>query len=353
MSQETGRARGVGAVAAALSLALGALSVGAVLCLWFPAELTTPELRAIYPMRVVRALLQTTIAVAFALGLVGVFVGQEKTVGLAGTAMALVATLLGGAGVPVAEPVPLGPHFALDWFLLDMFMLAIVYVPLERLFPRVAQPVLRDGFGTDLAYFFVNHVLVHVLLFLAVFPATTFLGWARQEPLARAVASQPLILQVLQMVVIADLFQYGIHRLFHEVPFLWRMHAVHHSSKQLDWLAGSRLHLVDIVVVRSVTFAPLFIIGFSEDAVRAYAVYVAITGVFLHANVRFRFGVLERIVTTPRYHAFHHASDAEAVDKNFAFHLPVIDRLFGTQYLPDGAWPRCYGIGEDRGGSML
>ena len=60
--------------------------------------------------------------------------------------------------------------------------------------------------------------------------------------------------------------------------------------------------------------------------------------------VRFRFGALEKIVATPRYHAFHHAAEAEAVDKNFAFHLPIIDRIFGTQYLPDRAWPARYGI---------
>src|SRR5687767_9812442 len=166
-----------GAATAVISAALGTLSVGAVLCFWFPAELTTPELRAIYPMRVVRTVLQTTIAVAFVLGLVSVFVGRHKRLGLTGTALALAATLLGGAAVPVREPVAASPHLGLDWFLLDVFMLAVVYVPLERLFPRVPQPIMREGFGTDLAYFFVNHVLVHVLLFLAVFPATAFLGW--------------------------------------------------------------------------------------------------------------------------------------------------------------------------------
>jgi len=249
------------------------------------------------------------------------------------------AALLLGAAI-----LGLGSSLRFDWFLVDLLLLSLVYVPLERLFPRVAQPVFRHAFATDLAYFFVNHVLVHVILVLAVLPATTLLGWAHSVPLARAVASQPLFLQVAEIIVVADLSQYAIHRLFHAVPFLWRMHAVHHSSKQLDWLAGSRLHLVDVIVVRAATFAPLFALGFSDTSLRVYAVFVALVGVFLHANVRFRFGALEKIVATPRYHAFHHAAEAEAVDKNFAFHLPIIDRIFGTQYLPERAWPERYGI---------
>jgi lathosterol oxidase len=239
----------------------------------------------------------------------------------------------------------LGSALRFDWFLVDLLALSTVYVPLERLFPRIAQPVFRRAFGTDLAYFFVNHVLVHVILLLAVAPATVLLGWMRYAPIARAVSSQPLALQLAEIVAVADLFQYAIHRLFHAVPFLWRIHAVHHSSKELDWLAGSRLHLVDVILVRAFTFAPLFVLGFGDGALRLYAVLVALAGTFLHANVGFRLGALEKVVATPRYHAFHHAADAAAIDKNFAFHLPVIDRIFGTQYLPEKAWPERYGIG--------
>ena len=253
------------------------------------------------------------------------------------------AALLAGLAI-----LGMGGALRFDWFLVDLFLLAIIYVPLERLFPRVAQPVVRHAFATDLAYFFVNHVLVHVTLFVAVLPAMTLLGWARYPPLVHAVASQPLALQVTEILVAADVFQYAVHRLFHAVPALWRLHAVHHSSKQLDWLAGSRLHLVDAIVVRASTFAPLFVFGFSDAAIRIYAAIVALLGVFLHANLRLRLGALETVVTTPRYHAFHHAADAEALDKNFAFHLPVIDRLFGTQYLPERPWPERYGIADEQ-----
>jgi lathosterol oxidase len=112
----------------------------------------------------------------------------------------------------------------------------------------------------------------------------------------------------------------------------------------MDWLASSRLHLVDIVITRGLSFIPLYILGFSPPAVYAYLVFVSFHAVFIHANVRWRFRPLEWLVVTPRFHHWHHAAAPEAVDKNFAIHLPLIDRLFGTAYLPPGRWPESYGL---------
>jgi sterol desaturase/sphingolipid hydroxylase (fatty acid hydroxylase superfamily) len=209
-----------------------------------------------------------------------------------------------------------------------------------RIFRFLESVHAREGFATDVAYLFSNQVLTFAL----VLPASQMVARVRYEPIARAVASQCVVLQVLEIVVAVDLFQYGIHRLFHEVPFLFRIHAIHHSSRRLDWLAGSRLHFVDVLVVRTLTMAPVLVCGFSEIAVRSYAVLAAITGAFLHADIRRRFVALEHIVVTPRYHALHHAADVEGSGKNFAFHLPVIDRIFGTHFLPSHSTPLRFGI---------
>ena len=114
----------------------------------------------------------------------------------------------------------------------------------------------------------------------------------------------------------------------------------------MDWLAGSRLHLVDIVATRAVGFVPLYAMGFAEGPLTIYLVLVGFHAVFIHANVRWAFRPLRWIVTTPRYHHWHHAADADAVDKNFAVQVPLIDWLFGTAHQPD-AWPRAYGIEGD------
>ena len=121
-------------------------------------------------------------------------------------------------------------------------------------------------------------------------------------------------------------------------------HAIHHSCERLDWLASARLHLGDIVVTRAVTFIPLFLLGFANGAIFAYLVFVSFHAIFIHANVNFRFGWLDWVIATPRFHHWHHGAAPEAVDKNFAVHLPVLDLVFGTLLLPKGRWPESYGI---------
>ena len=105
----------------------------------------------------------------------------------------------------------------------------------------------------------------------------------------------------------------------------------------MDWLAGSRLHLVDVAVTRGLTYVPIYVLGFAEAALVAYVVFVSVQATFIHANVRFEFGPLRWLVATPRFHHWHHGTEPEAVDKNFAVHLPVLDWLFGTFHLPGHA----------------
>jgi lathosterol oxidase len=169
-----------------------------------------------------------------------------------------------------------------------------------------------------------------------------FFHWAVNDELQRAVSSQPLWLQIIEAMIAADLFAYMAHRLFHEVPFLWRFHQIHHSSQQLHWLAGSRLHVVDIIVTRAWAFLPLYVIGFSSTALYVYLSWASFQAVFIHSNVRFRFGPLKYLLATPQFHHWHHS--ATLYNKNFAVHLPVLDKLFGTYHLPADEWPEEYGL---------
>ena len=338
---------GSGRISGVLSVGLGALCVLAVLCFRYPALLTTPDLRAALPLDVIRIVLFCANGLALGFGALCYALGWRRRMAFAGIALSALAIGLGGAWVEVPESVTSTRYIGVDWFVLDLLVLALVFLPLERLFAlHPSQYVFRRGWRTDLAHFFVSHLLVQVTVLLTMSPARIVLGRWVSADLQDTVAALPFALQFILVLVLADLFQYGAHRMMHVVPWLWRFHAIHHSSTEMDWLAGSRLHLVDIVVTRAVSFLPLFVLGVSEGALTAYLVFVSFQAVLIHANVKFRFGPLRWIVATPEYHHWHHAAHREAVDKNFAVHVPVLDFLFGTAYLPDH-WPERYGIDGD------
>jgi lathosterol oxidase len=331
-----------------VSLFLATLAAFAVLCLHFPEQLTTPELRAVYPMGLVRAVIAGGIVAAAALGALAVWLGRGRRLGALALAVALGAQLAGGGFVEVETPVARSDHLGLDWLALDLLLLVAVFVPLERAFARLPeQPVFRRGWRTDLAYFFVSHLGVQLVALATVTPALWLFRWAAWPALQQAVAAQPLALQLALAVLAADLASYAAHRAFHAVPWLWRFHAIHHSSEALDWLAGSRLHLVDVVVTRAVAFVPLFVLGFEQAALAAYLVWVSAQATWIHANLGTRTGWLDHVLVTPRFHHWHHAADPAARDKNFAVHFPWIDRLFGTHHLPADAWPARYGVLDD------
>lgn len=345
--EESGRL-GTGWLSGTASVFLGGLGLLAVLVLWFPERLTTPRFRSLYPLPIVRALIQVVIAAGFVTGCLSMLLRRRKVLGLTGGALSILAALLGGGGVALPESVSSRPTLGLDWFLLNLFLLALLFVPLERFFPRhPEQGTFRLGWTTDTVHFFVSHLLVQVLSFLILLPAVTVSRFWEPTGLAAAVRALPLAVQFLAAILVADLAQYAVHRAFHQVPLLWRFHAVHHSSRDLDWLAGSRLHVVDAVTTRALVLVPLYLLGFAEPALYAYLVFVSFHAVFIHANVRFSFGGLESLVVTPRFHHWHHAAAPEARDRNFAVHLPWLDRLFGTAYFPWKEWPRRYGIAGD------
>ena len=322
-----------------LSAVLGALAFGAVLCLWFPAVLTTPALRDVYPMEIVRTTIKITLGVAFVLGVLSVFLKRRKALGLTGAGLALLATLMGGSEVAVATPVARSNHVGLDWFLLDLFLLSAIFVPIELLFGRLRQqPIFRPEWRTDLWHFGVSHLLVQLTVFLTMAPAAIFFRWAVAPELQAAVAAQPLVLQFVEVLVVADLTQYTVHRLFHQVPWLWRFHAIHHSSRH-DGLAGRLApapggHRGDARALLRAALRAGLRAGRRSSPTCSSCPSRPCSSTPTCAGASGRCAAL---LATPQYHHWHHA--VEPVDVNFAVHLPVIDRVFGTHYLPRDRWP--------------
>ena len=341
---------GSGWLSGTASVFLGVVGLGAVACFHFPELLTSPDVRARLPIPLIRTTVQVVIGLAFLLGLLSTMLRRRKVLGATGMGLALLASLAGGGNVEVEGAVQATPmYLGFDWFLLNVLLLSVLFVPLERVWPlRRDQSVFRPGWTTDVVYLFVSHLLVQVSTLLTLMPARVLFAWAVHPAVQTTVQALPGIVQFAGCVLVADLTEYWVHRLFHRVPWLWRFHAVHHSSTSMDWLAGSRLHVVDVVLTRGLTFVPLFLLGFDTGPLYAYLVFVSVHAVFIHANVSWRFPTwLEAIVVTPRFHHWHHGAESAAIDKNFAVHLPVIDRVFGTWHGPAGQWPAAYGIAGD------
>jgi lathosterol oxidase len=336
---------GTGWVSGTASVFFGVLSLGAVITLHFPAFLTLPEARAHYPIDIVRLLIQGTIAAALVLGAVSAILRERKVLGLTGALLALVAVLLGGASTPLPAEVSSKVGIGLDWFLLDLLVMTIVFVPVERIWPlHPGQGTFRPEWTTDTFYFVSTHLPAQLITFGVLLPATFASKWLAIPSLAQTVGSLPFYAQLPLAIVVADLAQYAVHRAFHRIPFLWRFHSIHHSVKTMDWIAGSRSHFVDILVTRGLILIPMTLLGFSQSTLAAYLVFVAFQATFSHTDFRPRIKWLEPHFVTVRYHHWHHAADPEAVDVNFAIHLPLIDRWFGTFYLPKDAWPERYGL---------
>lgn len=324
---------------------LGTLSLFAVLCFHFPELLTSKEFRTVYSEVFARHLLLVGLVAAFCMGTVAILRDRNRRVALLGVGSATMAVLLGGTNVQF-DAIGRTPYsLGLDWFVISLFFSALVFVPLERYLGQRAVSPLRPGWRTDVTYFFMSHVLVQFILILVTASTSTMATLAAFPSLKALIQSMPVWAQFLIAVFVADLAQALLHRAYHNTPWLWRFHAVHHSSREMDWLAGSRIHVVEIVLTRSAVMLPLLVLGFSASAVNAYVILVGLQAVLAHANLGIRFGWLEYVLVLPRYHHWHHARHRDYIDVNYAIHLPLVDMLMGTFKLPpEPAWPEEYGV---------
>ena len=350
LSESHGELRpGRGLASGVVALALGILCFLGVLAFHFPEYLTTPQLRKSYNVEVMRQLLYWSLVVAGAVALFNIVFGRVRWLSLAAFVLIGLTLLLGAHKVEVDPNFPDNtPYIGLDWFILDLLGSTLIFVFIEKFFAlRKDQPVFRPEWQTDFHHFIVNHMAVGFVLLATNLFVHKLFGWAATDGVQAWVRGLPFFGALLLIVLVADLVQYATHRAYHEVPVLWRLHAVHHSVKSMDWLAGSRQHIIELIITRTLVLAPIFVLGFSKEVIDAYIVIVGFQAVFNHANVSVRLGPLRYVIVTPNFHHWHHAQDDEAIDKNYAAHFAFIDHLFGTAVQSDREWPARYGVVGD------
>ena len=227
----------------------------------------------------------------------------------------------------------------------SLIVLAIVFGAMERFAPAVASvSIFRKKRGIDLFYWFFTPVVTRTISAAAV--GLTALAIARisaRLPMKALVARQPWIVQLAELLILTDLVGYWTHRAFHHEP-LWPVHAVHHSSTDLDWLAAARVHPLNEILSRAVQVIPFMLLGFKVQIVAGIVPLLTLYAIFLHANVTWDFGSLRCVIASPAFHRWHHTSEGEGLDRNFAGLFPWLDLLFGTLYLPSGKIPTKFGV---------
>jgi sterol desaturase/sphingolipid hydroxylase (fatty acid hydroxylase superfamily) len=243
------------------------------------------------------------------------------------------------------------PALLVDVFRLSLWLMAlvVVFLPLERLFAVHPHKIFRKGIVADLCYYFLNSLLPAVLLGVPV----GLLAWVTHRivpgGVPAAMAALPLWARVAAGLVAGEFGYYWGHRWSHEIPFLWRFHSVHHSAEDMDFLVHTRAHPIDMVFGRFCGLVPIYVLGLGSPANMEGSVVPVVSiligtawGFFIHANLRWRFGPLEWLISTPAFHHWHHTRSGP-IDRNFSSTLPWLDWLFGSLYLPKG-WPEDYGI---------
>ncbi len=228
--------------------------------------------------------------------------------------------------------------------------LCVLLYGLEWAFPATrAQPLWRTDSRTDLIYLvftpLVTRSISKVITLAGVVLVMHILGHHDLQRLAEGfgpIVRQPRAVVMAEMFLAGDLVGYWIHRCFHGAQ-LWKFHAVHHSSTQLDWLSSVRLHPVNDIAAKLVVALTLACFGFPLKALAAYVPFLTFYAILLHANVNWSFGPLRYVIASPLFHRWHHTTEEEGLDKNFAPLFPFVDLAFGTFHMPKNQRPTYFG----------
>ena len=246
-------------------------------------------------------------------------------------------------GVTVMKTLPVSIALAAAFTLLSVFWACNPSRPWWR----------KRELVTDLCYWFIIPLFARYLrIGLLVLGAALLFGITTAEGLVEfyddghgPLSQLPLWLQAVIFLVGSDLMMYWIHRAFHR-PAMWKYHAVHHSSKELDWISAARFHPVNIMLGSVATDVVLLLAGISPNVFVFLGLFTVAHSAFVHANLNWTLGPLQYVIAGPVFHRWHHTAADTGGEKNFASTFPILDLLFGTFYMPKQALPGAYGVAD-------
>lgn len=209
----------------------------------------------------------------------------------------------------------------------------------------------KRGLVTDLAYWIFIPVLTRFArIGFTVLFTVYLLGIASTDAIANfyahghgVLAALPLWAQIAIYLVVSDVALYWIHRGFHR-GFLWKYHAVHHASEDLEWTSAARFHPINIIFGTTLVDVLMLVAGITPNVFLFLMPFTTFTSALVHANLDWTFGPLRYVFVSPVFHRWHHTLPDEGGEANFANTFSILDLLFGTFYMPQGKLPETYGI---------
>ncbi len=255
-------------------------------------------------------------------------------------------------------PVAISAVCLLTYVFLSILKQRSAYVPslfftlallglLEWIAPRRPVRYERKKLIVDTFCIVMNPLIVAALGYAIVEPmrpnGVGFLPW---------IQSLRLPVQVTVLFLLTEFFRYWAHRFQHELPRLWKFHAVHHSMKEIYFYNQFLSHPVDYFLRNSLTFAIMFLFAFSLEAFAYSQAIATVVGMVTHANFTIRSGFWNVFFPTSEVHRWHHSTDPRESDCNYGIACLLWDHVFGTYRRFDlASEPNTYGIEDSRYGA--
>lgn len=186
---------------------------------------------------------------------------------------------------------------------------------------------------------FAQHLLLALLgslLVRLVFPIAAMGLGAQVDELGYGILqvwALPRWLLIVAGVVVLDLAIYAQHRVFHQAPWLWRLHRMHHSDTRFEVSTAIRFHPLEIALSMLIKMGVVVVFGIPALSVLLFEILLNATALFSHADVQLGPALergLRRVLVTPDMHRIHHSAERIETDSNYGFCLSIWDRLFGS-----------------------
>lgn len=230
--------------------------------------------------------------------------------------------------------------FTSEWLILNEPMvrlsvfisILVIMMSLEILSPKRALSVSKSyRWVNNIALVVFNTILMRLLLPVATVGIALYATEHRYGVFSFLDLAKWL--EILLCVLLLDLAIYWQHRIFHKVPWLWRLHRVHHIDQDIDVTTGSRFHPIEIFFSLLIKFSIVMILGVPVEAVILFEVILNATAMFNHANIALP-SVLDRylryVLVTPDMHRVHHSRIVSETNSNYGFNIPLWDRIFSS-----------------------